>query len=79
MHRYQNLSGNSGVAAYETGSTFIRVRFVNDTFVYTYNYTSAGKSRVEIMKQLAVAGRGLSSYISRFVGENYADKTNTQD
>jgi hypothetical protein len=42
MPRYANLSGNSGVAAYETAADSITVRFVEgNSYVYTYENTGA--------------------------------------
>ncbi len=79
MRKYRNLNGGSGVLTYETGNTFIRVRFVNEDVVYTYNYASTGKVKVETMKKLADSGRGLSAYISRFVKKNYAFRTGIED
>lgn len=70
MKPYANRSGNSGVLAYETGSTFIRVKFAGGE-VYSYSYHSAGKTRVETMKRLAASGKGLSTYISRYVKDRY--------
>jgi hypothetical protein len=67
---YQNKSGNSGVVAYETGKTFIRVQFVEGER-YTYSYKSAGKEHVEHMKVLAQEGKGLSGYISQHVKDAY--------
>ncbi len=71
MQRYSNYSGNSGVTGYEIGSNFIDIQF-QDGAVYRYTYNSAGASYVEQMKQLAVNGKGLSSFISRYVKNNYA-------
>lgn len=71
MRRYRNLSGDSGVVAYEIGQDWIKVKFV-DGGIYLYTYDSAGAIRVEAMKGLAIAGRGLSTYISRHVGKAYA-------
>lgn len=73
MNPYRNLSGKSGVAAYECGDGFIRVRFIHDGI---YEYTDARPGRVHVanMQQLAEAGRGLATYISRFVRDNYARK-----
>jgi hypothetical protein len=71
MKRYGNLSGNSGVTAYEIGGDFIEVRFV-DGAVYVYTYASAGRRHVEAMKRLARAGAGLSTYISRHIRAAYA-------
>ena len=73
MKRYRNLDGNSGVTAYENGCGFIRIRFVNgDTYEYTDEAT--GREHIANMQQLARAGRGLATYVSRFVHEDYARK-----
>lgn len=73
MQRYANKSGNSGVRAYETGEQGIAIEFEGgDTYLYTYG--SAGRLRVETMKRLAKAGKGLSTYISREVKDKYAEK-----
>ena len=62
MQRYANLSGNSGVVAYELGRDFLRVRFTNGA---TYRYGPRAGHHVEAMKRLAVSGQGLAGYISR--------------
>ena len=73
MKRYRNLDGNSGVAAYEIGDGFIRIRFVNgDVYEYTDEVTGAEHSAN--MRKLAHAGLGLASYVSRFVHDDYARK-----
>ncbi|MFK2905934.1 hypothetical protein ISP17_18385 [Dyella ginsengisoli] len=73
MKPYRNLSGKSGVAAYESGDGFIRVRFVHNG-TYEYTHERPGHRHVTNMQQLAEAGRGLATYISRFVRERYARK-----
>lgn len=73
MTRYRNLSGNSGVLAYKIGEDYIIVEF-QEGGTYLYNYKRPGKNKVERMKELAIAGRGLSTYISRHVKDNYASK-----
>lgn len=73
MQAYKNTARNSGVTAFENGPDFIRVRF-RGGITYLYTYQSAGKSKVEKMKKLALAGRGLSTYISTEVKEGYAEK-----
>tara|TARA_B100001105_G_C22298526_1_gene402748 strand:+ start:699 stop:923 length:225 start_codon:yes stop_codon:yes gene_type:complete len=73
MPRYKNLDGNSGVSAYEIGSDSIAVAFGPDD-KYLYTYASAGKRIIEKMKKLAVAGRGLSTYISQTVKEKFEKK-----
>lgn len=73
MERYKNLSGDSGVAAYEIGPDFIRVQFT-DGALYLYTYASAGSHNIEQMKQLARKGQGLNSFINTTVRKLYARK-----
>src|SRR3546814_14010710 len=50
MRPYRNLSGNSGVVAYEVGADFIKLRFTRgDT--YRYDYRRPGHRDVERMKR----------------------------
>jgi hypothetical protein len=71
MQPYKNLSGNSGVVAYEAGGDSIIVEF-EDGAIYRYTADSAGGANIEIMKQLAREGRGLSTFIVRHVRKAYA-------
>ena len=73
MKPYANLSGSSGVIAYEDGPDWICVQFSNGS-TYLYTYQSAGPENVEKMKQLARQGQGLNSYINRYVKYGYARK-----
>jgi len=73
MEIYKNLSGDSGVRAYELSSDSITVEF-SDGAVYRYTYQSAGRENIEQMKKLAVAGKWLNGFISREVKERYAAK-----
>lgn len=73
MATYRNLSGNSGVRAYEAGSDYIKVQF-QDGAVYLYNNNVTGAGNVEHMKRLAAAGSGLNSFISTHVRKAYARK-----
>ena len=73
METYKNRTKKSGVLAYEIGTDFIKIEFVGGD-VYVYDYTKPGKIKVEEMKRLARAGKGLSTYISRYVRENYSRK-----
>jgi len=73
MKTYKNLSGDSAIAAYEIGNSFIKIKFSGgDT--YTYNHKIPGKVVVEKMKDLALKGRGLGSYIMDEVKTNFAFK-----
>lgn len=73
MTMYGNQAGNSGVLSYETGPDSITVRFVFGG-TYVYSVASAGPANVQRMKELAAAGRGLSTFISTEVKERYASK-----
>ena len=73
MKRYRNLDGHSGVTAYECGDGFIRVCFVNGD-IYEYTDKATGREHIANMQKLAQAGLGLSTYVSRFVHDDYARK-----
>lgn len=73
MVKYLNLHGNSGIAAYEITSTTITVQF-NDGMVYRYSYASAGSRNIEQMKNLAIAGAGLNSFINTHTRKLYESK-----
>jgi hypothetical protein len=73
MERYRNLGGDSGVSAYEIGADYIKVEFTSGS-LYLYNYGSAGIQHIERMKELAIAGEGLNSFINRYVRKAYALK-----
>jgi hypothetical protein len=69
MKKYSNLSGRSGVIEYEIRQESILVKFKDG--VYEYDYTTVSKHHIENMKLLAESGRGLASYISRYVKDKY--------
>lgn len=73
MEQYKDLTGNSGVTAYEISDNGISVEFNHDA-IYRYTYTSAGKRSIEKMKRLAAEGKGLSTYISQMVKEKFEVK-----
>jgi hypothetical protein len=75
MKRYRNLSGNSGIEAYEIGEDFVRVRF-HSGVIYCYTEASVGARHLEALKRLAENGKGLSTYISRHddVNKRYVSK-----
>lgn len=64
MKQYRNLSGESGVVAYHVGPDFIDVEFSGGSR-YRYSEASATDDDIGEMKKLAVAGRGLSTFISQ--------------
>ncbi|MHB1205033.1 MAG: hypothetical protein ACYCZX_05665 [Rhodospirillaceae bacterium] len=73
MERYANLSGDSGVEAFEISADSIRIRFRHGE-TYVYNARAPGSREVEHMKKLARAGKGLSSYIARVVKTRFDSK-----
>ena len=73
MSRYKNLSGHSGVVAYETTTDSITLTFT-DGGRYLYTSVSVGRAALDRMIALAKAGRGLSTFVSQNVRENYERK-----
>ncbi|MBA3662960.1 MAG: hypothetical protein H0W61_01960 [Bacteroidetes bacterium] len=73
MKRYRHRGGNSGVRSYEIGETFIKIQFGTGE-IYLYDYERPGRVQVEKMKILAEAGKGLSTFISKHVKENFSEK-----
>jgi hypothetical protein len=73
MTPYKDLSGRSGIEAYEIRDRSIVVRFKH-AGSYVYNYDNPGPEEVEVMKRLAQQGRDLSTYISQKVRRRYAKK-----
>jgi hypothetical protein len=70
MIGYKNLNGSSGVSAYAIGNGYIRVMFKNGT-VYQYSTMRAGSYHVDNMQSLAIAGKGLNTYINKYVRNLY--------
>jgi hypothetical protein len=64
MKRYANVSGESGVIAYDERPGLIVVQFQGGE-KYEYTARSAGASVVADMQRLARAGRGLSTFIAK--------------
>lgn len=73
MKRYQNLSGKSEVTVYELAKDAVTVGFKTSR-VYIYSNQSAGRENVSKMKVLALAGKGLGTFINATVKELYARK-----
>ncbi|MFL5764991.1 MAG: hypothetical protein ACJ77K_13690 [Bacteroidia bacterium] len=70
MIAYKKLSGNTGVSGYEILKDGIIIRF-QDGRTYLYTNRSAGAIAIGQMKQLAAAGKGLTTFINRYVKEKY--------
>jgi hypothetical protein len=71
MERYSNLGRNSGIIGYKSAFDSITV-FFEDGTAYLYDHRSAGIGNINHMKELALAGRGLNSFINKHVRKNYA-------
>lgn len=70
MTLYSDLGGNSNIYAFSLGVDYVDVQF-NGGKVYRYSYNSAGKEKVEQMKNLAIQGHGLNSYIMKYARYDY--------
>jgi len=71
MQRYGDRDGDSGIARYAIAADAIVVEFT-DGGTYRYDGTRPGLAHVAEMQRLAREGRGLNTYINRFVRGNYA-------
>jgi len=67
MRPYLNLDGEAGVIHFEIGPDFVDVLFRGSSRVYRYSYARAGQIHVQRMKVLAESGRGLTTYINKYV------------
>jgi hypothetical protein len=63
---YRDWDQDSGIRAYEIGSTHMDVAF-KDGAVYRYTSLSAGQANIDRMIMLARAGDGLNEFINRAV------------
>jgi hypothetical protein len=73
MERYKNISGTSGIVAFEITADSITVLF-KDGKHYLYTTGSAGIQNVSAMQTLAKAGSGLNNYINKNVRKRYSRK-----
>lgn len=71
--RYKNLSKDSTVTYFEILKDIVTVKFTNNT-CYNYSNQSVGTTNIEKMKQLAVAGKGLGTFIEANVKNLYMRK-----
>lgn len=72
-HMYKNIGENSGIKAYKATAHAIIVYFASGV-IYAYTYNSTGKRHIEKMKALAQAGKGLATYINKYVRDKYAEQ-----
>jgi hypothetical protein len=73
MERYHHPFSKTGVIGYEIGHGSIVVKFIGGE-KYLYTDKSAGAHNIATMQRLAREGAGLSTFISQFVHDRYAQK-----
>ena len=73
MPKYLNKNGDSGILSYEIQADGIIVQF-SDFSEYLYTSLSAGINNIAKMKELAIQGYGLNSFINRYVRTGYQSK-----
>ena len=71
MQKYQNTGRKSGVEEFEIGQDYILIKYFKTPKLYKYSYASAGKEKVEKMKELAIKGQGLNGYVNRVAEFEY--------
>ncbi|MHB2026301.1 MAG: hypothetical protein ACYCPQ_06640 [Elusimicrobiota bacterium] len=72
-HRYKNLSGDSKVVSYQMEKDSMTIRFA-DCSVYLYTNQSANPVNISKMKALALAGKGLGTFIDANVKDRFLRK-----
>jgi hypothetical protein len=77
MQRYGNKGKDSGVVSYDIDAGQIIVQFRNGER-YLYTEDSAGAANIAKMQELARAGEGLGSFISKHVPNDYVRKINSR-
>lgn len=73
MERYKNLSGDSKVVKYEIAKDSVKIIFANCSS-YIYSNQSADPGNISKMKTLAVAGKGLGTFIDANLKDRFARK-----
>ena len=73
MQPYKNSGNLSWISAFETGDDYIKIQFV-DGVIHLYTISSVGSEHLQKMKELAILGKGLHSYIDKQVRNLYVKK-----
>jgi len=71
--KYLNLSGKSEVKSYKILKDSVTIVFASNG-KYIYSNQSAGRLNVKKMKDLAIAGKGLGTFIDTNLKESFARK-----
>lgn len=78
MQKYTGQIRRGGAEAFEIGPDSIDVQFTSG-WIYHFSYQRPGALRVERMKELALAGHGLSTFISRYVKNRFESRRHKDD
>jgi hypothetical protein len=73
MTPYRDWDQDSGIRAYDVGSSHMDVAF-KDGAVYRDTALSAGRANLDRMIVLARAGDGLNEFINRAVRKRYSER-----
>lgn len=73
MTPYRDWDRDSGIRAYDIGSTHVDVAF-KDGAVYRYTSVSAGQAKIDLMIVLARSGDGLNEFINRTVKQRCSER-----
>lgn len=71
---YKSPNPNSGITTYEIRDDAIILEFKTGKYRYVYDAAKPGPEHVTAMAKLAAEGKGLTTYVSRHIQENYARK-----
>lgn len=71
--KYKNAGGKSSVLQYELEKDAVNIRF-NDNTAYRYTNQSSGRENIAKMKTLALAGKGLGTFVEANLKDKYERK-----
>jgi len=78
MQPYKNLGSFSWISAFEAGDDYIKIEYI-DGAIHLYNNNSVGSTHLTKMKELAVSGSGLHSYIIHHVKNMYETVSDNEE
>ena len=78
MQRYTGHTRRGGVVGYDIGPDSIDIEFTSG-WIYRFSYQKPGATRVERLKELAQAGRGLSTFINKHVKNRFEKRRHKND
>jgi hypothetical protein len=71
--RYKNVGGKSTVVRFELEKDAVNLRFTNAS-AYRYTNQSAGPENISKMKTLALAGKGLGTFVEANLKDRFERK-----